>query len=517
MNAVIYARYSTGHDQTERSIEGQLEDCYKYAAANDINIIGEYIDRKISGTGDNRHDFQRMIKDSASRQFDIVLVWKLDRFARNRYDSANYRAKLKANGVRLTSVMEAIPDSPEGIMLEALLEGIAEYYSKELSVKIKRGIRVARSKGEYTGGQVLFGYHLKDKKIYIDEQESKWIRFLFEKYADGVPLRTIIAEINEKSGLKPRRGTQFHERSFQNALRNSKYLGNEIYPPLLDLDLFNRVQAKINARKQAPAAEKARVKYQLQGKIFCGHCGSSMIGESGKGKHSIIYHYYKCFSRKKMHDCAKKNERKEFIEQYVVQQTLQHLLTDDMIDKIADLMEQEYRKEFDASGIGALERRIANIDHEIDEHIQSLIAFRDNKKIVDRITAKIDELEDQKECLDHDLSSLRIAVSVAFDAKAFKSWMHFLKQGDSTDEEFRQIIIDTFINAVYLYDDKIVICYNSSGDSDQISFSEMSEELDHLESSRSCSDFAQCAPPIFAKSELIIFSHKHFAAIFYRE
>ena len=124
--AVIYARYSS-EKQTEQSIEGQLRVCTEYAQKHNILILDTYIDRAMTGTNDNRPEFQRMIKDSAKRQFEIVLVYKLDRFSRDKYATAVNKHTLKCNGVKLVSAMENIPDSPEGIILESLLEGMNMY------------------------------------------------------------------------------------------------------------------------------------------------------------------------------------------------------------------------------------------------------------------------------------------------------------------------------------------------------------------------------------------------------
>ena len=126
MTAVIYARYSSDN-QREESIEGQIRECTAYAEKNGITIVKHYIDRAISAKTDNRPQFQQMIKDSDKKLFDIVLVWKLDRFARNRYDSARYKTRLKKNGVKLMSATEIISEGPEGIILESVLEGYAEY------------------------------------------------------------------------------------------------------------------------------------------------------------------------------------------------------------------------------------------------------------------------------------------------------------------------------------------------------------------------------------------------------
>lgn len=120
--AVIYARYSCDR-QNEQSIDGQLRVCREYAERNNLVIIDTYIDRAMSGTNDNRTAFQRLLKDSAKRAWDVVLVYKLDRFSRNKYEMAIHKRTLRDFGVRLVSAMENIPDTPEGIILESLLEG----------------------------------------------------------------------------------------------------------------------------------------------------------------------------------------------------------------------------------------------------------------------------------------------------------------------------------------------------------------------------------------------------------
>lgn len=132
MNVVIYARFSS-YSQIEQSIEGKLKVCYEYAEQNHYTIIGEYIDRAVSGKYDNRAEFQRVISDSEKHAFEGILVYQLDRFARNRYDSAIYKSKLKKNGLRVLSARENITDDASGILVEGVLESMAEYFSAELS------------------------------------------------------------------------------------------------------------------------------------------------------------------------------------------------------------------------------------------------------------------------------------------------------------------------------------------------------------------------------------------------
>ena len=290
-NAVIYARYSS-HSQTEQSIEGQLRDAYEFAKREGYTVVGEYIDRAQSGTKDTRRDFQRMIADAPKKQFQTVIVWKLDRFARNRYDSAIYKAKLKKYGVRVVSVMERIQDNPEGIILEGMLESMAEYYSANLAVNIKRGQRESVAKGRFCGGAIPYGYKSVDGHLIEDEKTAPIIREVFSRYASGDSMKDIIDDLN-KRGVKSSSGGELTYTTFSRALLNRAYIGEysyngEVVPcadALIDVDTFAKVQEKVAARRRAPAAGKAKVEYLLQGKCFCGHCGGHMIGESGRGRH----------------------------------------------------------------------------------------------------------------------------------------------------------------------------------------------------------------------------------------
>ena len=201
MKAVIYARYSSDN-QREESIEGQLRECKEYADRNNMVIVNNYIDRALSAKTDNRPEFQRMVKDSASGAFDVVLVWKLDRFARNRYDSAHYKSILRKNGVRVISAKEAISEGPEGIILESMLEGYAEYYSAELSQKVTRGMTENALKARYNGGTMLFGYMVdKDKHYILNPATAPIVEEIFTRYADGETIVDIIDSLNAR-GVK---------------------------------------------------------------------------------------------------------------------------------------------------------------------------------------------------------------------------------------------------------------------------------------------------------------------------
>jgi len=327
MRAVIYARYSS-ENQTENSIEGQLRECKAFAESKGITIVGSYIDRALSAKTDDRPDFQRMIRDSAKGIFDVIIVWKLDRFARNRYDSAHYKAILRKNGVKVISATEAISEGAEGILLESMLEGLAEYYSVELGVKVKRGLTENALKARHNGGVVPYGLSVdSEQKYQSDPLTAPVVREIFERYADGESVAKIIRSLSER-GIKTKTGgDQLSFNSINNMLRNRRYLGEyrygemvipDAFPSVVTQELFERAQARLEKNKRAPAKAKAKVDYLLTTKLYCGKCGGFMVGESGTSKTLKTYNYYKCLSNKRKRGCSqKKAVKKDWIEQNV--------------------------------------------------------------------------------------------------------------------------------------------------------------------------------------------------------
>ena len=465
MNAVIYARYSC-HSQTEQSIEGQLRDCYAYAERNNLTVISEYIDRAISGTTDDRPSFLRMIDDAPKKQFERILVWKLDRFARNRYDSALYKHKLKQCGVRVISVMENVGEGDESILLEALLEASAEYYSLDLRKKIKRGQRENVAKGKYCGGPVPYGYKLADGKLVIDERTAPVMRYIFESYAAGTPMHDIIDELTRR-GIRSSRGSALSYNTFSRAIVNTVYIGEyryngEIVPglaePMIDRELFERTRLMVQSHKRAPAAGKAQVDYLLQGRLFCGNCGANMIGECGRSCNGQIYNYYTCARRKKGHRCKKQNERKSALESYIVRQTLRHVLRPESIDTIARAIVRRLAADETDAQIAECEKTVRRLDREIAKLVDALISAPvvAHKHIYD----KMEQLGAQKEAAEEDLARLRLRASSRPTAEDVSAWLRSFVGGDPSSPSFRKYLITTFVNSVYVFDDRLVILYN---------------------------------------------------------
>ena len=206
--AVIYARYSSD-SQTEQSIEGQMRVCKEYAEKNGYVVVGEYIDRAMTGTNDKRPAFQQMISDSKKHKWSFVLVYKFDRFARSRYDSAINKSILKKNGVKVVSATEQISNTPEGIILEGMLESFAEYYSAELSQKVKRGLKESRIKGLFTGGPTPYGYDKINQKLVINKTEANIVRQMFNDDLSGMRIKDIVVKLSN-TGIKNKYGTAWN-------------------------------------------------------------------------------------------------------------------------------------------------------------------------------------------------------------------------------------------------------------------------------------------------------------------
>src|SRR5574344_562548 len=349
IRAVIYARFSCDN-QRDESIEGQLRECKAFAKEKEAEIIDEYIDKAVSAKTDNRPSFQKMIADSYKHLFDVIIVWKLDRFARNRGDSAKYKSILRKNGVRVVSATEAISQGAEGIILESVLEGMAEYYSADLAQKVSRGMTDNVLEGKWNGSKMPLGYKLgEDQKLVIDEGEAPLVRRIFELYTTTNLTANAIALKLRQEGALSSTGTPLPHSTVGWILRNRKYLGeyrfNETinkhaWPAIIDEATFNRAQEKLDANKHRSARFKADDDYSLTGKLYCGKCGCFMTAESSNKAKDRIYRYYKCQNVKRRHTCDKAPIRKEGIETLVINTTQvflrQNSEMDDLVEKVFD-------------------------------------------------------------------------------------------------------------------------------------------------------------------------------------
>ena len=439
LRAVSYSRFSTDM-QREESIEAQERAIKEYCESNGYAYVGAYADRGLSGKSDKRPEFLRMISDSASDLFDVVLVHKLDRFSRDRYNSAVYKNILKKNGVKLVSVLENFQDSPESVILESVIEGMNEYYSLNLSREVRKGLQENALACMVTGGPPALGYAVDEatKRYVINEAEAPAVRMIFTMYNDGCSYGEIISALN-RQGYKTRRGVDFAKNSLHSILRNVRYTGDYVYvkdstknpagkyvrhgvydpeaviripggmPMIIERSLFDSVQKKMNDRKRRSGHFRAKREYLLSGKLLCGYCGSPYSGNAripSPGCNEYVS--YKCTRRNQTIKCEGHEIKKEFIEKAVLEK-LSGLIFDSVsLSELVDgynrhLMESEHGS---VSRIAGLEKQVEELETKINKAVDLMIETG-SAAVKDRLS----ELESEKEKLLFRIDEIRAETS----------------------------------------------------------------------------------------------------------
>ncbi len=455
--AVIYARYSCDK-QTEQSIEGQLRVCEEYAKRNNILILNTYIDQAMSGTNDNRPDFRKMIKDSANHTFELVLVYKLDRFSRNKYETAIHKKTLRDNGVKVISAMENIPDTPEGIILESLLEGMSQYYSAELSQKVKRGMRETRLKGFYQGGTILYGYKLDGRKLVKDEIQSEVVKRVYEEFSKGICVRKIIERLTAQGIYK--NGKKFPMNTVYNILRCERYTGNYrkgeevidyMYPAIIPQDLFDKVQEILKTYQHGK--NSVQITYLLRGKLKCGYCGQAINGESGTAKNGEKKYYYKCRGRKmKLNDCRKSVIAKDDLERLVINAIIQELSEPQTINNAVNyIMELQNRNNNENRLLNAYMKE----QKDNERAINNIVANMERGIVAKAASKRLTELEARQEELEKLILIEQSKQVATISEKQIRAYF-----GQALKLE-PQMLIGYLVKEIILHDDRMDIVYNS--------------------------------------------------------
>jgi len=489
--AVAYARFPSDL-QREESIEAQMRAIQAYCNEHGFVLLTVYADRGISGTSDKRPEFQRMIKDSANKQFDAVIVHKLDRFARNRYDSAFYKNILKKNEVRLISVLENLQDNPESVILESVIEGMNEYYSLNLSREVRKGLQENALECKVTGGPPALGYSVdkNTQKYIINEFEAEAVRLIFQMYIDGCSYGEIIDTLNRK-GYRTRRGQPFAKNSLNNILKNERYTGVYIYvkdtsknpkgkyvrfgqydpesviripggmPAIISEDDFNKVQQKMKERQHKAARFSAKQEYLLSGKIYCGECGSPYAGNSRKPRPDHpLYISYKCTRRNQRNKCCKNPEiNRDKLECLVLEKLSAVLFNPDVIPSLVSRYNQYIAEKNSGAKerVDALRIQLRDVERKINNTINLMIDTGSSA-----LKNKLSELEQSKETLRFELSEAETAMqreifSEDEISRLFHKAENQLKNGTLAT---RRSIIDQYIGKVVIYPTKIEVYMN---------------------------------------------------------
>lgn len=355
------------------------------------------------------------------------------------------------------SATEAVSDAPEGIIMEALLEGMAEYYSAELSQKVKRGMRETALKCHSCGGTIPLGYRVEEKKLVPDEMYAPIVAEIYARYAGGETVASIVRDLNAR-GIGFPDGRQYSKKSFHRLLTNEKYIGIYKYgeirieggvPAIVSREVYDKVQERISKKEATRRVEGGRTVYLLTGKIFCGHCGAPMIGDSGTGRAGNTYHYYTCSGRKNGTGCDKKSIRQDAIESAVIKEALA-LLTDENIDKIARATEEYAKKE------AANDTRLDTLEEElrsVDASIGNLVAYIEKGNGSASIGERLQSLEAQKEDIQEAIRAASFDRRLVLTKEEVAAWLHALARGHISAPGYQRHLVDALVERVTVWDD----------------------------------------------------------------
>ncbi len=478
-----YARFSSDNQRTE-SIDAQVRAMNQFCKQNHWQVVATYTDEARSATTDNRPQFQQMISDSSKGIFDIVLVHKLDRFSRDRYDSAIYKKRLKKNNVKLCSVLERIDDSPESIMMESVLEGMAEYYSKNLGREVMKGMKETALQCKHTGGCTPLGYDLDENKhLIINQHEAEAVKIIFQMFADGHGYMAIINYLNEH-GYKTKRGCIFGKNSLYEILRNEKYTGVFVFnkaasklngkrnnhackssentirvengcPAIISKNLFERVQRIKAANKRNTGRYHSKEFYLLTGKIFCGICGRRMQGNlrfSGRSKTRLAT--YRCNTHRS--ECRNKEINKDYLDVYIVELLRKKIFNATSLKHLVNNVNtyiHQYNSEYDTN----YESVKAEYD-EIQANLDNITKAVEKGIITESLITRAEELEQKRAEIEIKLSKIHQLSLIEYSD--FSPLIEEFKGLERNTEEFRTFI-QRYVKKIVVYPYRLEIEINT--------------------------------------------------------
>ncbi len=476
--AIAYYRFSS-HSQNEASIDQQRELAHDWADAHGFKIVQEYEDAAISGTTDARPGFQMMLSEVAKIRPHTLIMWKTDRLGRDKYVLAMAKKKIRDAGCEIHLLAEHIPtEGPEGVLIEGLMEAMAEYYSRQLSQNIQRGMDYNAQHALYNGHK-LFGYDVdrSTKKYIPDPNTAPFVQWAFREYASGKPLKAIAEEMNAQ-GLRTPRNAKFSVNMLNKMLKNRAYIGEYRHgditvaggmPVLVDEATFDRAQRRFaeNKRKGSQRAhgmdDAEAPRYWLTGKLYCGECGSTMQGVSGTSKTGRKYYYYYCSAQRRK-ECHLHKARKRDLEDMVL--FALHNIVDDEENVTAlalDAAEYYEKGHDDTAYLEALEAK----RREVEKSLANLVKVIEKGVVSDTVTQRLTQLEEQKSALNDAIGTENVRVSLCEDRHSIQAYFDKFLHADVNDPEIRDQVFEYFVDKVYLYDDKLVVSMWFSEDDKQ--------------------------------------------------
>lgn len=476
-NAVIYARYSSA-GQNETTIATQIKECTKIATEKGYKIIKTYSDEAKSGRNDNRPEFQNMITDAEEGRFSTLIMYLPNRFARNYRDSVKYYQKLKEYGVRILSPKNEY-DGLIGDLIWLIDSDEAEKYSENLSATVVDALNSTVSNGFSIGGHRLLGYTSiesgKNRIVTVNEDEAPIVRRIFQGVADGIPPKKIYDVLNQE-GYRTANGKPFSINSFQHALKNRKYIGEfwwkeqmypNIFPQLIDKDVFERVQNILSEKSHGNGGGKAKNSFLLSGKAFCGYCGSRLVGTTAKK----VFPYYNCSLKWRKKECSKKGEPSEDLEISIINAVIHHLRKYIDTTQVAKTVEANYRKSVINEKIKTTKSELSSIDKEFNKLMRTL--YRTNvHSAISHINDNLEALEKRKEQKLKELQKIE-SINSANDETGIVKYINKLLKGNPCNDKYRQYIIHHFINQVFVYEDRIDIILSFYNNNHKLTLTEI--------------------------------------------
>ena len=486
---VLYGRYSS-HNQKDISVEQQFEKGYELAAEYGIRIIDTYADRAVSGRTDKRRDFQRMMTDAAKGKFRYVIAWKSNRMGRNMLEALINEARLQDLGVRVLYVEEDFDDTAAGRFAARSMMNVNQFYSENMAEDIKRGLYDNAANCMVANGHLPYGYKADETLHYaIDEPKAAVIREIFTRVSCGEAFVDIMASLNAR-GIKTSYGRPWGRSSFQKILSNERYRGIYIYgdvrkeggiPRIISDELYFKVQEVITTKKNPQGRHRVNGDYLLTGKLFCGHCKSPMTGISGTSRSGSLHYYYVCQKRRTEKTCEKKNLRRDDIELQVAKAIKRRTLDDDTINWIADSVVEYSQHQESASGIGLLEDQLKDTQRSI----KNLMAAIEQGIITPTTKARLMELEKEQSDIDRKITMAKADV-IPVNRDQLVGWLKKLQAGDVHDKKYQAELFDTFLIAVYVYDnpdgqDYMKVVFNYAGSKNTVEIPLDPSVIDNVE------------------------------------
>ena len=457
--AAVYARFSS-HNQKEKSIDDQVSEARAYAAGAGLQIVAVYADRAMTGKNDARPDFQKMLKDAEKKLFDVVIIWKRDRFARNRYDAAINKRRLEKCGVSILYLAEPNIEGPESIIVDATLEGFAEYYSQNLAVNVCRGMKKDAEKAKYLGSNIPFGFKVDaEKNFIIDETAAPFVVEAFKMYARGVRLAEI-SDYLDGCGFRNPKGNKFSIRNLSVMFENKKYIGvyeyrlkgqppivvENAFPAIIDGELWAACQRKKEVYKKAPHQCDD---YALSGLMFCGCCGVGFNGANVNVR-GVRYNYYRHDTNGGV-NCLHRNFQRAALEKAVFDLIFEKFLSDENISRISALAaKKESNKK---SPEKALKAKLA----ETDTGIKNIMAAIEAGILTPTTKARLNELENQKAALEIEISKAAYADADENKKADVAAFMRGVRAGVIDDAIWRKETAALLIDKIDLFADCVKV------------------------------------------------------------